>query len=65
VGIIPTLSALEMLLVIEKRRRLHMKNAKSAQGGVFDAVLCVRPWFAMVGQLLNPSIQYALECIEV
>jgi hypothetical protein len=48
-GIISTLRALEVLLVIEKRRRLHVKDAKSAQGGVFDAVPCVGSCFAMVG----------------
>ena len=63
-GIILTLGTLKMVLVREERWRLHVKDAKSAQGGVFDAVLCVGPLFAMIGKLIDPSLYGSLECIE-
>jgi hypothetical protein len=64
-GIIVALGVLEMTLVIQKRWRLGVKDAKGAQNSVLDGVSGVWPWFAMVGQLLDPSVQNALERIEV
>jgi hypothetical protein len=47
-GIILSLGLLEMALVLQKRRRLGEKDAKSAQSGILDAVTGVRPVFAMI-----------------
>jgi hypothetical protein len=54
-GIMFSLGLLEMVLVVQKRRRLGVKDAKGAQGGVFDGVAGVWPRFAMVRQLLDSS----------
>jgi hypothetical protein len=64
-GIIVPRGVLEMLLMRKKRRQWHIKDAESAQGSVFDPVLGIGPWFAMVGQLINPSLSGAREHIEV
>src|SRR5205807_3014171 len=63
-SIILSLGLLEMALILQKRRRLGEKDANGAQGGVLDAVTGVWPFFAMVGQLIDPSLQDALERIE-
>ncbi len=63
-SIILSLGLLEMALIFQKRRRLGEKDAKGAQGGILDAVTGVWPFFAMVGQLIDPSLQDALESIE-
>lgn len=64
-GIIVPLGVLERLLMRKKRRQLPIQDAESAQGSVLDPVWGIGPWFAMVGQLINPSLSGALEHIEV
>src|SRR5688572_18389901 len=54
-----------MALVLQKRRRLGEKDAKSAQGGLLDAVTGVRPVFAMVRQDIDLLAQEVLELIEI
>ena len=63
-GIIVPLGLLERTLVIEKRRRLGVKDTKSAQGRVFDGVSSIRPWLAMVREVSDLSVQDALEILE-
>src|SRR5215510_7007870 len=45
-SIILSLGLLEMVLVLQKRRRLCVKDAKGAQSRVFDGVAGIWPWFA-------------------
>jgi hypothetical protein len=63
-GVILPFGVLQPALVFQKRRRLGEKDAKGAQGGILDSVLCVGPLFAMVRQLSDPAVQDALEDIE-
>jgi hypothetical protein len=64
-GIIVPLGLLEMALVIDKGWRLGVKDAKGAQGSVFDGVSGVWPLLAMGRQWIDPSVHDALERIEV
>ena len=63
-GVILPLGLLEMTLVLQKRRRLGVKDTKGAQGCVFDGVAGIWSWFAMVRQLIDASVQDALERVE-
>ena len=64
-GVILTLGLLEVTLVIQKRRRLSIKETKSAQGRVFDGVARIGSWFAMLRQMLDSLVQDAFERLEV
>lgn len=63
-GVILTLGLLEMTLVLQKRRRLGIKDTKGTQGCVFEGVAGIWSWFAMVRQLIDSSVQDALERVE-
>jgi len=63
-GVIVPLGLLEVTLVLQKRRRLGVKDAKGAQGCVCDGVAGIWSWFAMVRQLMDSSVQDALERVE-
>jgi len=63
-GVILPLGLLELTLVLQKRRRLGVKDTKGAQGCVFDGVAGIWSWFAMVRHLIDSSVQEALERVE-
>src|SRR5712691_12617657 len=67
-GVIVTFGVLQPAVVLQrrqKRRRLSEKDAKGAQGSIVDGISGVWPLGAMVGQLSDPSVQDALEDLEV
>jgi hypothetical protein len=64
-GVIVPCGLLQPALVLQKRRRLGEKDAKGAQDGILDGVSGVWPLLAMVRQWSDPSVQDALEGIEV
>jgi hypothetical protein len=64
-GVIVAFGVLKPPLVLQKRRRLGEKDAKGAQGGILESVAGVGPLSAMLRQLSDPSVQDALEDIEV
>jgi len=51
-------------LVLQKRRRLGEKDTKGTERGVWDGVTGVRPLFALIRQLSEPSVQEGLESIK-
>jgi hypothetical protein len=53
-----------MTLVIQKRRRLGVKDAKGTPGGILETITGIWPWLAMVRQCIDPAAQKALEIIE-
>jgi hypothetical protein len=63
-GVIVPFGVLQLALILQKRRRLGEKDAKSAQDGIVDGVSGVGTRCAMVRQVSDLSVQNVLEDIE-
>lgn len=63
-GIILSLGLWQRALGLQKRRRWRAKDATGTPGGILDAVTGGGPWFTMVRQESDPSVQQTLESIE-
>jgi hypothetical protein len=62
--VIMSLTVVELALVLQKRRRLHEKDAKGTSGSVLYCVTGIRAGFAHVGEASGVLTQNRLEMIE-
>jgi hypothetical protein len=62
--VIMALTMVELALVLQKRRRLHEKDAKGTSGSVLYGVTGIGAGLAHVGEVSGVLTQYRLEMIE-
>jgi len=63
--VILSLTVVELALVLQKRRRLHEKDAQGTSGSVLYCVTGIRAGFAHVGKVSSVLTQNRLEMIKV
>src|SRR6266446_8880289 len=63
--VIMSLTVVELALVLQKRRRLHEKDAQGTSGSVLYCVTGIRAGFAHVGKVSSVLTQNRLEMTKV